>query len=189
MTAIDGFRLDFNSGSGDDVFRASENVQVTHQTQPLFLIDGLRNAVKFYNDYIDDGGQPGRADSNYAALFEGFGAGVHTVEITFQMYEGSTDTWGDANDGDSPTTKMQVLNRKITTTRVTSDSPGLLEVGEYNNPDNFSGISSSLYDPIPVALGEANLSFTPEEQVSDFTGSMTFYEAVDAGQAVDAIFR
>lgn len=186
MAPIDGFRLEFHDGT---VFRATSNVIISHQTQPAFLLDGLRNFVTLYNTYIDGGGQPGQADSNYSAVFYGFGAGVHTVQIQFQEYKGDTSTWGSSSQNDEPLTKLDELNRVITTTRADSELPALLEVGEYNDPSNHSGISSSDHSPIPVAIGETDLTYTQEEQVSDFDGQITLYDAIDVAQSVDATER
>lgn len=179
MATLDGFRLTMPDGT---VFRATENVVINHNTQPLYPIDGLRTFVAIYNTYIDNGGQPGRADSNMSGVFLGFGAGVHTITVTFPGgWEGSTDTWGDSNAGDSAVSKLQTLNQAITNTKMDSTNVGEFETGEYS--------AGGKYSLIPVAFGELDLSFDPSEQSSVFSGTMTLYDAVDLAQAVDALQR
>lgn len=175
---LTGFRLEFDSG---DVFRATKDVQITHETQPLFLLDGQRNLVALFNEFIDQGGQPGRADSNYSAVYAGFGAGVHTIRVQFIQFEGATDTWGDSSASDSARSKLQELNHTITNERADSEAPAIFEAGEYSDSGKFS--------PIPVAIGETNLTFSAAEQSSHFDGTVTLYDAVDSGQAVDALTR
>lgn len=177
--AIDGFRLEFDDGT---VFRATENVQFSHQGQSLYPIDGFSNFVAIYNNFFDVAGQDGRADSNYQAVFFGFGAGVHTIRVEFiGGWEGSTDTWWDSAAGDSAVSKLQTLNRALTTKRMDSESPGLLRVGEYE--------PSGKFDELPVALGEFDLSFDPEQHSSDFQGFINFRECIDLSRSNSAAAR
>lgn len=181
MAPIDGFKLTFSDGT---VFRCTNEVTLSHETQPLYLLDGLRNFVTVFNTYIDSGGTPGKTDSNYAGVFAGFGAGIHQITVEFSQNEGTSDTWGDATPAsDSATTLMQELNRKLTTTKADSTAPADLEVGEYNDTNGD-------YNPIPVALGETSLSFQIDDgQHSSFTGRMTFFDTVSMDGAVDAQVR
>lgn len=176
---LDGFQLDLPNG---DTFRASAGVAITHQTEPLFLIDGLRNFITLYNEFFDNqGGQPGSANSNFSGVFAGFGAGIHTIQVEFIQFEGNTESWGDAAAGDSAVTKLQELNRKITTVKTDSENPATLQVGEYATGEN--------YNPLKVVIGSTDLTFDPGEQSSDFRGTVEFYESNDLGEAIDALNR
>lgn len=179
MAELDGFRLTFPDNT---VFRATEGVAITHHAEPLYPIDGLRTFVTIYNEYLDSGGQAGRADSNMAGLFFGFGAGVHRMDVTFPGgWEGSTDTWGGSSSGDSPVSKLQTLNRAVTTTRMDSLNPAEFETGEYSTPGKYS--------PIPVAFGQMDLSFNPDEQTSTFQGQLQLWESIDLSRPVSANAR
>lgn len=178
MAELDGFKLTFDDGT---VFRATENVQISHQGTPLYPVDGLSNFVAIYNEFVASGEQ-NDGNSNMSGLFAGFGAGVHTIRVEFiGGWEGSTDTWWDSNQNDSAVSKLQTLNRALTTKRMDASAPGTLEVGEYNASGKFAGIK--------VALGEYDLSFDPEQQSSTFQGFVNFRDAVDLKQAVSAVAR
>lgn len=180
MAEQTGFKLTFADGT---VFQATENVVYNHEPTPLYPIDGLNNFVAIYNEFQDEGGQDGRADSNMAGLFFGFGAGVHMVTLSFLGgWEGSADTWWDSAADDSAISKLQTLNRALTTKRMDSFAPGELEVGEYNSGGKFN--------PIPVALGEGNsLRFDPEEHTSIFDAQLTLYECIDLTRSNSAAAR
>lgn len=176
---LDGFKLTMPDGA---VFRATEGVTITHSTQPLYPVDGLRTFVALYNTFLDNGGQPGRADSNMSGVFLGFGAGAHTITVEFPGgWEGSTDTWGDSASGDSAVSKLQELNEAITNTKMDSTNPGEFEAGEYSASGKFS--------LIPVAFGEMELSFNPSDQSSVFSGRLVLRDAVDLSQNVDSLNR
>lgn len=173
---IDGFRLEFSNG---DVFRAASNVQITHQTTPIYLIDGFRNLQKLIRDYIKSARTGDTAEnSDYKAVFAGFGAGVHTIRIQFRQFEGSTEQWGSSSAGDSAVSKLQTLNHTITTTPSTSRFPAILSTGEYG--------AGGKYKPLAVALGETDLSFDAESDASAFSGTLELYDAVDLRNAVSS---
>jgi hypothetical protein len=173
---IDGFRLEFDNG---DVFRAKSNVEITHQTTPIYLIDGFRNLQKLLGDFIDSGSTGDTAeDSDYKGVFAGFGAGVHTIRIQFIQFEGSSEQWGSSSAGDSALSKLQTLNHTITTTPSTSRFPAILSTGEYG--------AGGKYQPLAVALGETDLSFDAETQASGFSGTLELYDAVDLRNAVSS---
>lgn len=180
MTLLDGFRLEFDDGT---VFRARENVVIDHNPSPNYFMDGFSNFAAIHNEWIQSGGQPGRADSNFGAIFFGFGAGVHIIRLTFVGgWEDSTDTWWDSNAGDSALSKLQTLNRALTTKRMDSFGPGLLQIGEYN--------PNGKYDAIPVALGDGNgLTFDPEQHTTIFDGQLELWECLDLTQPVSASAR
>lgn len=181
--SLTGMRLEFDDGT---VFRTRKLNQISHDTTPLYKIDGFQTFITIYNNYIDQGGQDGRADSNMSGLFAGFGAGIHTVRIQFIKNKGDGETWGGSDTsegGDDILSILQTLNRAITTKRADSESPAILQVGEYSD--------SGKYNPIPVAIGETQLPLNPQdiEEVSVFTGSLEFYDSVDLTQAVSSVAR
>lgn len=179
---IQGFKLTLDDST---VFRCSAEVDIQHNGESQFLLDGRNNLVALFNEFIDtDGGQPGRSDSNLSSIFLGFGAGVHTVEVTFVQAANTTDTWGDATSGNSTAPELRDrLVRALTTIRIDSDAVGLLEVGEYE-----SG-SSGLYNEIPVAALSWNVRALTisEERPSEVQGSITFADSIDLGQTIDAL--
>lgn len=175
--SIKGVRLEFSDGT---VFRAKSGVDVTFEGESLYAIDGFRTFTAIFNDHIDKGGSPGVADSNMGGVFAGFGAGIQRINIEFTQFEGSTDAWGDANSGDSANTKLQTLNRALTTKRMDSQNPGFLRTGEYE--------PNGKYDELPVAVYDWSFPLTTDD-TSAFQGRITLYEAKDLNEAVDALSR
>lgn len=179
--AINGFQLDLSDGT---TFRCSADVDVRHNGQALYPVDGLRQFVAIYNNYIDDdGGQPGRSDSNYSGVFLGFGAGVHLMDVTFEQVANTTDAWGDATSGSSTAVELRDrLVRALTTIPIGSFNVGLLQVGEFSD--------SGIYNQIPVAAREWNVEVAVRDGDPSLTrGTIQFASAVDLEQAVDANAR
>lgn len=183
MAAIKGLKLTFNDGT---VFRCSADVHVTHSGESIYLLDGRENLVALYNAFQDNqGGQEGRSDSNMSTVFAGFGAGVHTIEVSFIQVVGSGDQWGSIGSIDNSNTAVELrdrLARALTTIRMDSEAVGLLEVGEFS--------SGGIYDEIPVAA----LSWTLDHRVRDqeasqARGSITFGDSIDLKRAIDAAER
>lgn len=179
--AISGFKLTFDDGTE---FRCSSDVDVTHDGEMIYLLDGRSNLVALFNQFLDDqGGQPGRSDSNMSSVFAGFGAGVHTIDVSFTQAADTTDTWGAATSGDSTAVELRDrLVRALTTIRMDSQAVGLLEVGEFS--------SSGIYSAIPVTVVNFNVGVqVTEGRPSEAFGSITFGDSVDVNRAVDALER
>lgn len=161
-----------------DQFVASGNLTVTHDLQHQWLINGARDLSVFWDQWFNDtGGQTGRGDSLMQTLFFGNGAGVHSIQVDFSQWAGSSDSWTGAADSDGPVVKLQALARSLSTTTVGSDAVIELSVGEFS--------SAGTYDPIPVVVGEARLTFDTQEQASSFDGTVTFLEAADITVEID----
>lgn len=164
---------------GEQRFVAEGNLEFTHGITNQFFVDGAAGALAGFEQFFDQIGQDLMGDSLKQQLFLGMGSGAHEITIEFTTWQGDTREWGGFGSDASPTTKLQALNRALSTTRITSDSPATLEIGEYS--------SSGSYNPLPVVVKESTLTFSSREQASSFDGHIQFIESADVSDPIDAI--
>lgn len=174
-----GFKLTLPDNT---VFECTEQVDVTHQGETQFFVDGLSQVIGFWQNFIDGGGQDSKGDSNFQQVAVGVGAGLHTIEVQFTQYEGSSDTWGGLSTPlPVARTIQQELNRALTTARIDSTNIAELEVWQYDS-------EAGSHDPIPVVIQNWNLphTSTQSEDKSAITGTLTFIESSDLFDDVDS---
>lgn len=155
-----GFRLELPNG---DAFETTTEVVSQIQQEPQYFFNGGRDLTALYAE-ATGGDQTG-------AAYVGTGAQVMTFEVQFYQHEGSDDEWGDTVPSDSMTTKRDALNRSLAQTRITSDNPAVLHMGEYS--------SSGAYGPKTVVLLQSQLTVNPTEESSRMEGSLTLGDAAD----------
>ncbi|OYR54323.1 hypothetical protein DJ70_14155 [Halorubrum halodurans] len=63
---------------------------------------------------------------------------------------------------------------------IAGDGPATLRYGQYRE--------GGVYDPLDVILENPGADF-PGESMSTYSGSITCIEAIDAGEAIDAVAR
>lgn len=170
-----GFRLTFPGGA---TFVAKSDIEVSHQTETQWLFSGFDTTTAAFQNWFDSGGKSGRASSKMSTVREGIGAGVHRISIRFVQFEGSDESWGDADPEDSARTKLETLNRAITEDSPTSSNPATYQGGEYS--------ASGKYAPIDVVIETADLPYDVGENASSFSGTLTLLDAVDLRENVDA---
>jgi hypothetical protein len=162
------------------VFEFPYDVQVSYGVQAQFQAQSNVAATAF-QQLFDSGGQDGRGDSLKQGAFLSIGSGVHTVEIRFNQFTGSGAQFGGADPDATAITKLQTLNRALTTQRIDSTNPAEFAHEEYS--------ASGQYDPIPVVVNEYDLTQDRAEQTSTISGTMTLIESTDLGEAIDAVNR
>lgn len=171
-----GFSLTFPDGTE---FVAKRDISITYGTESQFVFSGLNNTVALFEEYLNAGGKTGRSNSKMSSVRIGSGAGIHRITISFFQFEGSDETWGDSNPGDSARSKLETLDRSITEDAPTTNDPAVYEGGEYS--------TSGKYDPIDVIIESSNLPYDVNENVSGFTGSITLLDSVDFQEAIDSL--
>ncbi|WP_143421047.1 hypothetical protein [Halorubrum halodurans] len=142
-------------------------------------------------------------------LFLNLGSSQFAVTIDFNSWEGATGPdgqplqWGDTGDAsemtktdctsEPPTRQISCLMYWLRNTRISSvsgelfpgagiagDGPATLRYGQYRE--------GGVYDPLDVILENPGADF-PGESMSTYSGSITCIEAIDAGEAIDAVAR
>jgi len=173
MAPLTGFRLTLPD---DTVFRVTKDVQTTPEQTTQFLFNGGQNALALYEQYVDDGGQSGRADSLRQTTALGTGAGIRTIVAEGVQYQDSGDQWGSASPGDSAVTKRDIIDNAIATTRISSEQPAELEFGEYSGPGLFS--------PIPIAIQQFSAPLDATDEASSFGVRLECLEVADLQQTI-----
>jgi hypothetical protein len=169
---------DVNSDSAVEtgVFDLSGNIEISPRIRTGDLIGPTGSTVGALVDTAT-GNDAGRAGFRLDA-----GGGAFVVDIAFRNWEASTGRWGDGStdpkadaEGEGVYRQLSVLMRYLNRGTYDSRGAGTLEWGEYS--------SSGEYAPINVAPEEPQLSFTAEEQTSDFDGSITLVATRSITQA------
>jgi len=176
--------------TGTFVFPSDVGVEIETRTQEFFQTEGTTSAlastiIEWYGDQTDQDidGEGLRQELSLA-----IGGGIHAITIDFKGYEGSPHQWGNTGDGDTPAdatgedvhAQMAVFDRYLQTATIDSNTPAVLEFGEYSSD------SSTRYGPLDVVPENPNVVFTSAEQTSVFDGSVTWIETVNLNQALDS---
>jgi hypothetical protein len=110
------------------------------------------------------------------------GGGAFVITVNFRGWEGSTNRWGDGSgeakadaEGEGVFRQLSVLMRYLNRGEYDSRGGATFEYGEYS--------SSGVYAPINVAPEEPQVSFSAEEQISTFDGSITLVATRSIEQA------
>lgn len=163
-----GFRLELPNG---DVFETRTEVVSQIQQEPQYFFNGGRDLTALYSEAT--------GSSQSGAVYAGSGAQIQTFELQFYQHEDSQEEWGDAAPSDNMVTKRDVFNEALAATRITSDNPALLEVGEY--------ATTGRYGPRTVVLLNSELTVNPREESSRMEGSLTFGDAADLSDIETAV--
>jgi len=168
MSSYDRVKIVLPNSGGTFVAKGDLKVEIT-QT-PQWLFNGLQEIFAAADQLS------GSSGALTEQVFQGAGSKVRTFNVELTQWEGSTDTWGNANADDDIIQKMQELDHALATTRITSDATASLEVGEYS--------SAGKYDPVSVVPGEVSLPVDFSEDTSSFRATVTWIDAVDLTQDI-----
>jgi len=171
-------------GETEDGIFSMIDVEVSPSIRTGYLIGGRGSTV---NNIISE--SVGAGDSKRQQFFLEGGGGAHTIELSFQNWEGADGTWGDPSEpagseanatGESPISQIDVLMQYLLTAEIDSRNPATLEYGEYS--------SSGRFDPLAVVLEGPQMTRAAEDG-SWFDGSMTCIAAADIQDVFDAASR
>lgn len=173
---LDGVRITLPDGT-EFFGRGNLSVSVRHKSN--FILTGGSSVIGFASNLFDDIGGQG-SDTIKTPLATGhLGAagGFRRFTVDFRQWEGSTDSWGSANNSDSMQTKMSILDEALARANPSSLNPATLEYAEFYDNGQF--------DPIPVIFEEVNPIFDFGESTSAFSPSITCEETIDLSQSID----
>lgn len=146
-------------------WKTEENIQRTNAQETQFLFSGLQQPLAILEELTGDD----VADSLKKQIAIGFGAGRHTFRIEFEKSEldpGDSETWGDAAPDDSAASKMDQLDHRLDTVKITSEDPATLSIGEYSD--------SGKYAPQEVVIPNSDLTIDHRERASTHQGTLEF---------------
>lgn len=171
MSSFDKVKMELPNG---DTFVGTGNLTVTESQQPFYLLDGFQSLRTLAE-------KTGVVENDTASAFVGSGARVRTWTIEFTQWEGSSDQWGSAADGDDVITKLNVLGQSLATAGIDGQSPATLSYGEYSSAGQFS--------PQSVVPGEMQLvaDLGQDGTPSSFRPQMAWRDAADLSQAIHSL--
>jgi len=161
------------------VYRITSHVDATMEQTSQYLFNGAEQVGAVYEQYTERGGQSGRGDGLKQNVAVGSGGGQHVISVDALQYVDSEDQWGDSDPSDSAVSKRDELNHALNTTRISSDNPAVLELGEYSDGGRFG--------PLPVVMQQSTLGVSAtDEGPSIVTVNLQMLEAADLSEPVDS---
>lgn len=176
MAPLTGVRLTLPN---NETYRISSHVDTTMEQTWSFLFNGGSQAIALFEQYQSEtGGQDGRADGLKQSAALGAGAGRHVITVNGIQYVDSGDQWGGLDlSTAAATTIRDEFNNALNTTRISSDNPATLELGEYS--------SGGSLNPIPVVAQQSTLGVeATEEGHTIVTVNLELLESADVQQAI-----
>lgn len=178
---------------GGGTFEMAGSLTVTESIRTGYLVGGQGSSVwSFVGDLA------GVDESKREQLFVDLGAGSHTVEISFEGWEGAQDAdgnslqWGDTGDpttltdtdatGAHPVAQMQCLIGYLKRNTADSFGAATLEYGQRTSD------SSTVFGPLEVAVEGPNIRKAFDEG-RRMSGEMTLVSTADIREAIDSVVQ
>lgn len=175
---------------GGGTFEMAGSLTVTESIRTGYLVGGTGSTVWSFV-----GNLAGVDESKREQFFIDLGAGAHTVEVSFEGWEGAQDAdgnslqWGDTGDsttltktdatGAHPVAQMQCLIGYLKRNTADSFGAGTLEYGQRTSD------SSTMFDPLRVAVEGPNIRKAFDEG-RKMSGEITLVSTGDIREAIDA---
>lgn len=168
MATLDKVKMTLPNGN---VYEATGNISVTESQQPFWLFDGA-NRLRTLGESL------GLLDSDTAQAYVGSGSRIRSWTVEFMQWEGSTDSWGNANNSDDIMVKLNELGQQLATADIDSTNPATLEFGEYTGGGDQIALT--------VVPGDVNLpvAFGPGESATTARPSIQWFDAADLTTAI-----
>lgn len=180
MTNLEGVRITLDpGGSNERIFRGLGNLSIQVEHQSDYILAGGDTVIAGAQRLFEKLGSGDTLQTPLATGHLGLGGGTRVFELAFDQWEGNSDAWGPANDGDPPDEKLAVLEQEIAQEGVTSLNPARLEFGPYHDD------SGSRYGPIKVVFPSISPVVDFGDGPSIFRSRVTCQETIDLDQVVD----
>lgn len=164
-------------------FHMKGNAEITPGQRTGYIVGGAGGNINAFFGSLLGGGQ-----SRQKGIFLGAGGGTRMWQVSFRQWEGSDLQWGDTGNGgtatdatgEDPITQIDVMLEYLSTADIDSRAPATLEYGEH-----WSG---GRFDPVDVVIEQPQMTNAAEDG-SWFDGDITFLNAADLREALDALQR